>query len=156
MFGRAIVARRDAAPATQQILPQEVTMRRALFASMGFLVSAGIASAETLDGRWSLYAADCAVEFSDGILTIDTAAGVLRYWETLCTINTLTPVGTFEAAWQSQMTCSGEGYTWERDVMLAVDVPLDGDGTPRLIEIDLGDGFVVSRAWCGAAAPRTK
>lgn len=131
-------------------------MHRALFASLGFLASAGIASAETLDGRWSLFAADCTVELSDGILTIDTVAGVMRYWESECIINTLTPVGTFEAAWQAQVSCSGEGDTWQRDVLLAVDVPLDGDGTPRLIEIDLGDGFVVSRAWCGPAAPRTK
>lgn len=130
-------------------------MRRALFASLGFLASAGIASAATLDGRWSLFAADCALEISDGILTIDTTAGFLRYWESECTINTLTPVGTFEAVWEAQMSCSGEGQFWQRDMLLAIDVPLDGDGTPRLIEIDLGDGFVVSRAFCGsAAAPR--
>ncbi|MCC6737181.1 MAG: hypothetical protein IT534_13790 [Bauldia sp.] len=131
-------------------------MRRALFASLGFLATAGIANAAAIDGRWSLFAADCTAELSDAILTVDTAAGTLRYWESECTITNLTAIGTFESVWQLEMSCSGEGDTWQRTALLAVDIPLDGDGSPRLIEVSLDDGFVVSRAWCGPVAPRTK
>ncbi|MGD9739881.1 MAG: hypothetical protein AB7O56_07965 [Bauldia sp.] len=126
-------------------------MRRAVLASIGFLAAAGIASAETLDGRWSLIAEECGAEISDGILTIDTAAGTLTYWESLCTVIELIPIGTMELVWQASMSCSGEGETRQRDALLAIDIPLDGVGTPRLVEIDMADGFVISRTFCGAA-----
>ncbi|MCW5715607.1 MAG: hypothetical protein KIT43_13940 [Bauldia sp.] len=128
-------------------------LRRSILASAGFLAASGIASAATLDGRWSYIAAECAAEISDAILVIDTVAGTMRYWESECTLTMLQPFGTFETAWRVQMGCTGEGEFWDRDAIFAIDVPADGDGTPRLIEIDLTDGYVVTRAWCGEAAP---
>ena len=120
-------------------------MRRALFASLGFLASAGIASAATLDGRWAYDPADCTADFSDGIMTVNVAAGTIGYYESACTITTLTPIGTMESAWNVTATCSGEGMVWERETILAI----DGEGTPRLAELDLTDGYVVIRTRCG-------
>lgn len=131
-------------------------MRRVVLASIGFLAATGIASAETLDGRWALYAEGCGEQFNDGILVIDTAAGTLRYWESECTLTALTPIGVGEAAWRTTMSCAGEGETWQRDAILAIDVPLDGVGTARLVEIDITDGYVVSHVRCATAPARTK
>ena len=51
---------------------------------------------------------------------------------------------------------SGRRTVWDRDAIFAIDIPADGDGSPRLIEIDLIDGYVVSRTWCGDAPAAAK
>jgi hypothetical protein len=127
-------------------------MRRALFASIGFLAATGIAAADTLEGRWSLYADGCNQEISDGILTVDLQEGTFNYWESECTITNVTPVGIAEVAWQVKFECSGEGDFWEYEAIYAIDTPVDGAGPTRLVELDLLGGYVVSRVRCAVPA----
>ncbi|MGV8841101.1 MAG: hypothetical protein ACWA6X_12450 [Bauldia sp.] len=125
-------------------------------ASLGFLLSAGIVAAETLDGRWTLVPGACD-GVTDNVLTIDTAAGTLRYWESVCTITSLTPIGTFEMAWRLNASCSGEGDTWVREAIFGVSPPFDVGALAQLVEIDTVDGFVITRTYCGAVpGARTK
>lgn len=124
-------------------------MRRVLLTSAGWLVMTTVAMAQVaLGGRWGIDAAACADRFSPEVMEFDVKAQVVRYYESACRLSDVTAIGTFELVWQMALSCSGEGMTWETQRIYALEPPWDGNGPMRLIEIDLVDGFAVSRVLC--------
>ncbi len=115
---------------------------------------AGTALAEPMpfDGRWGWDAAACAIGPGEGDgVPIEIGDGVIRYYESECSIDRVVPLGNGAGpAWTVTTTCSGEGETWTSDSIFAIDDR--GEDNPRqLVELDLEAGFVVIRQDCGAA-----
>lgn len=124
--------------------------KRAILAGFGLMAMATVVSAQTLDGIWALDVEACSSRGIDpGTMVIDTTAAAISFYESECTIDRLEPIGTQQSAWQAMLTCSGEGDTWRDKVIFAIDAPFDGSPI-RLVEIDLGDGFVVGRYGCSS------
>ena len=121
-------------------------MRRFLLTAAGWLLTTTAVFAQ-LGGRWGLDIAACTAAFSDGVMEADLKAGIVRYYESACTITAITPIGTMGMVWHTDLVCSGEGMTWNVERIFAVEEPFDG-GPSRLTEIDLVDGFVVGRVRC--------
>jgi len=107
-------------------------------ATVALFVSAGVASAQ-LDGRWGLFTESCTAPDSTEIMRIDTAEGVVGFYESACDIAGLASIGEF-GAWKATLTCSGEGETWTDNVVFGVFEPWDGS-PERLARIDMNDGF---------------
>ncbi len=99
--------------------------------------------------RWGWDAEACIIQPGEGDgVPLVIEGNELTYYESACTITNWTPIGTAEAAWQVTMQCAGEGETWEKESILAID---RGDyGVPvQLIEIDAVHGNVETRTYCG-------
>jgi hypothetical protein len=65
----------------------------------------------------------------------------IQGYESQCTFETMERIGEGDA-WRAELTCSGEGETWTRKAMFALDRDIEGS-IRRLIEIDLDDGLVM-------------
>jgi hypothetical protein len=92
------------------------------------------------DGSWSL---DCAMQEGDRVPMV-VKDGMVTFFESECAIETVEPIGEQNQAWTVSVSCSGEGETWTRTLLLALD-PGTGGNPPQLVEVDLDDGFVVIR-----------
>lgn len=85
-----------------------------------------------LQGRWGLVAADCEPGRDDakGLLTID--ATKLRFYESVGTLGTVTEAGANRL--RATFDFTGEGQTWQRDMLLAVE-----DGGAALVRTEYGE-----------------
>ncbi len=88
-----------------------------------------------IQGRWGMVAADCEPGRSDakGLLTI--TADKLEFYESVGTLDEIEEIA--DARIRAEFDFTGEGMTWNRDVVLEV---LDGGRT--LIRQEYGDDAV--------------
>lgn len=122
-------------------------MRRFVLSGLGILLSGTAALAASLDGRWGLSLEACNDQEGVEIVTIDTNAGTIAYYETICRIENLSAIGEFGLAWNAVQSCSGEGESWTVKAVLGIFEAYDG--TPdRLAMINLTDGFATVHFRC--------
>ena len=122
-------------------------MRRFVLSGLGVLLGSSAALAASLDGKWGLTIEACREPNQIEVVTIDTGAGTIGYYESLCTLRELGAVGDFDNTWQALQVCSGEGETWTDKTILGVFEPFDG--TPdRLALIDMTNGFTAIYLRC--------
>lgn len=120
-------------------------MMRKLVSSVALLVMTAPAfAAEPFEGSWAY---DCSIPAGDLVPTV-IKDGKIVYYESECDIGSVTPVGTAGQAWKVTASCAGEGETWDRNMMLAVEVGNEGEPV-QLIEVDLDAGYVVANRRCG-------
>ena len=66
----------------------------------------------------------------------------------LLAVRSLVPVGAENAdAWRVKLTCSGEGETWTREALFAIDRGTE-TRRPQWIDIDMETGSVIVRQYC--------
>lgn len=124
-------------------------MRGRLIVAAGLVLGATPALAQTaLDGIWALTPDQCGT-FDPGVMVVDTTEGYVEFYESSCTIAGWAPIGTQELAWNVALECSGEGMSWVRKSIFALDAPFDA-APLRLVEIELADGFVIGRYGCSS------
>lgn len=117
---------------------------------------AAVAHAEPLpfDGRWGWNVDTCAYKPGESdMVPVVIADGEIRYYESLCTIDSIAPLAREDgSAWTVKMSCGGEGETWTEESILAID---DGAGERRrqLIDIDKESGSVTVRQDCDWTGP---
>lgn len=122
-------------------------MKRILLTIGAMLAGTSLASAEVLDGRWALFAESCTSGFADDIVTIDTVAGTIGFYESGCEMTALRRMGTFDGGWTAFLTCSGEGATWTDKVVFGFAESFAG-GPNQLMLIYMSDGFAVLYQQC--------
>lgn len=122
-------------------------MKRIVLALIGLVVGCAAAIAETADGIWALSVANCTEISSPSVMTVNTQKALVSFYESECAIISSEAIGDQGLAWRVGLSCSGEGETWIRDTIYALDLPFDG-GPERLVEIDMTDGFVIGRYRC--------
>ena len=118
-------------------------------AALPLIAGAALGEPLPFDGRWGWNVEACAYEpgESDMVPTV-IANGEILYYESLCTIESVEPIGgEGGSAWRVGLACGGEGETWTKESILAID---DGAGERRrqLIDIDIESGFVAVRQDC--------
>lgn len=122
-------------------------MKRILFASVALIAGTTLASAEVVDGRWSIFGASCNDQYADDIMTLDTVAGEIVFYESGCYIRNFTAIGVYGGAWSALLDCSGEGETWTTKVMFGFMQGYDAE-PDRLALIYLTDGFTTIYQRC--------
>lgn len=95
------------------------------------------------EGAWA-YA--CKTAEGDSIPTVFESRRIV-YYESECAIGEVTAIGSADQAWTLNVSCAGEGETWERTILLALDGDHEGNRR-QLIEVDLDDGYVIARELC--------
>jgi len=115
-------------------------MKRIAIAGLAIVLGPATAFAAVLDGRWGLSVEACNEPDAVEVMTIDTAAGTIDYYESVCDISDLAGIGTLGLAWRASLSCSGEGETWSVKSLLGIEEAYDG-GLDRLAMIDVTDGF---------------
>ena len=100
-------------------------------------------AAEPYEGSWAY---DCTIAAGDLVPTV-IKDGRIIYYESECDIDSVTPIGTGDQAWKVTASCQGEGETWDRNMMLAVEQGNEGEPV-QLIEIDLDEGYVIANDRC--------
>ncbi|MCB1497447.1 MAG: hypothetical protein KDJ86_16830 [Bauldia sp.] len=118
---------------------------RKLVSSIALLVmtAAPAFAADPFDGAWAY---DCQANNGDIVPTVIKDRRII-YYESECDIGTVTPIGAADQAWTLAASCAGEGETWDRNILLAMERGDDGEPV-QLIEVDLDDGYVVARRRC--------
>lgn len=96
------------------------------------------AAAQSLEGRFALDPAAC--EAADETRPIVVTPGAIDFHESRCTLADPEPVAGLGGATLFAMTCTGEGETWTRRVLLA---PLLDGGLARVEE-----GFAATYVRC--------
>lgn len=66
---------------------------------------------------------------------------VIEGYESRCMFDSMQRIGEGDA-WRAELSCTGEGDTWSRTAMFALDRDIEGN-IRRLIDIDLDDGMVM-------------
>jgi hypothetical protein len=122
-------------------------MKRLAISAAALVAGMSVASAAVLDGRWSIVPGSCDAEYADDIMTIDTVAEQIGFYESGCDIADLRQVGQFEGAWTATLQCSGEGETWIDKVVFGYFAPFDG-GEDQLALIYMNDGYAVIYRRC--------
>jgi len=130
-------------------------MRRlAVLAALPLIAGAALAEPLPFDGRWGWNVDTCALARGESdMVPAVIANGEILYYESLCTIESLEPIGgEGGSAWRVSLSCGGEGETWTEESILAID---DGAGERRrqLIDIDTESGSVTVRQDCDWIAP---
>jgi len=112
------------------------------------MVVSTAAGAAPFDGRWALAGDDCRNEPGSGERVPVTIGGnKVDFYESVCEIGAIEPIGAQESAWRVTRTCRGEGETWTVRSIFAID--RDTAGSPlQLIEIDVDNGYVIVRQHC--------
>ena len=98
---------------------------------------------DPFDGSWAF---DCEIPAGDLIPTVIKDRKI-TYYESECDIGTVTPIGSRDQAWTVTASCAGEGETWDRTILFAMERGNEGEPI-QLIEVDLDDGYVVARKRC--------
>jgi hypothetical protein len=123
-------------------------------ALLPFFAAAAHAEPLPFDGRWGWNVDTCAYEPGESdMVPLVIADGEMRYYESLCTIDSVAPLAREDgSAWTVKMSCGGEGETWTEKSIIALD---DGAGErrPQLIDIDTESGSVTVRQDCDWTAP---
>jgi hypothetical protein len=125
-------------------------MKRIAMTGLAIVLGSTTAFAAVLDGRWGLTVESCAEPDGIDVMTIDTTAGTINHYESLCTFTELAEIGTYGLAWRAALSCSGEGETWTVKSLLGISEVFDGTAD-RLAMIDLTDGFTSVYFHCPAA-----
>ena len=119
-------------------------MKRIVSAAALVLLATPAMAEYAFEGSW---AHACETAEGDSIPTV-FESGRIVYYESECAIGDVTAIGSADQAWRLKVSCAGEGETWDRTILLALDG--DDEGNRRqLIEVDLDDGHVVAREPCG-------
>ena len=118
---------------------------RKLVSSVALLLMAATPAlaAEPFEGSWAY---DCTIPAGDLVPTV-IKDGRIIYYESECDIDSVTAIGTDDQAWKVTASCQGEGETWDRNMMLAVERGNEGEPV-QLIEIDLDEGYVIANDRC--------
>ena len=125
-------------------------MRHRLLIALPILIAGGPAFADgPFDGRWGFDADACSFEpGTSDLVPTEIHGNEIQYYESHCVIDDLVPLGGEGTnAWRVRLTCSGEGETWTRDAMFAIDYGTD-ERRPQLINIDMETGSVIVRQSC--------
>ena len=119
-------------------------MKKAILAVLFILPTTISAMAEyPFEGAWAY---DCGIQGGD-IVPIRISPNEISYYESQCTLDRVEPLGERGQIWSLSASCSGEGETWPRDFILALEP--DGQGKPaRLVELDLAFGSVQVHERC--------
>jgi hypothetical protein len=123
-------------------------MIRAGFATLAVLFMSASAVAGPLDGRRALSRDDCRrAPGTSARVPLSIAGNRMDFYESVCEIAAVEPIGAQDAAWRVERSCGGEGESWTVRSIFAID--RDAAGAPRqLIEIDLDKGYVIVRQHC--------
>lgn len=119
-------------------------MKQAVLATLFLVPTTVPALAEhPFEGAWAY---DCSVQGGD-IVPMKITPKDITYYESQCTLDRVEALGQQGQVWSLSATCSGEGETWPRDFLLALEP--DGQGKPaRLVELDLAFGSVQVHERC--------
>ena len=125
-------------------------IRQVGLSGLALILGSVAALAVDIDGRWAVIEEACgsAIRNNDAIVEVDTASREIRYYESLCVIGEIQPIGNLGLAWRTSETCSGEGQTWTSEVVYGLLQPFDGT-TDQLVSIKLSTGFVSVWYRCG-------
>jgi hypothetical protein len=122
-------------------------MRRAILAAAALLAGTSLASAQVLDGRWSIFGDSCSNLYADDLMTLDTVAGQIGFYESGCDIRSLNAIGDYQSVWTASLACSGEGETWTEKVIFGLVQSYD-EGPDQLALIYLTNGFTTIYQRC--------
>ncbi len=89
----------------------------------------------------------CNNEYADDIMTLDTVAGQIGFYESGCDITSWNAVGTYGGVWTATLACSGEGETWTTKAIFGLSEGFD-DVPDQLAVIYLADGFTTIYRRC--------
>ena len=119
-------------------------MKRPVLLSVLLLAGTASAFAEyPFEGSWAY---DCTVSGGDVVPTA-IEPGRIVYYESECTIDKVDDMGRGGQVWTLTTTCSGEGETWQRVMVLGLEP--EGQGKPqRLVELDFDFGSVQVHERC--------
>jgi hypothetical protein len=115
-------------------------LKRIAFTGLAMLLGSATVLAASLDGRWGFSVGSCDEPDGIDVMTIDTVAGTIDFYESLCTFTELAEIGTYGLAWQATLSCSGEGETWTVKTLFGISEVFD-ETADRLAMIGLADGF---------------
>lgn len=91
-------------------------IRRFLAAlSLPLMTTAPAAAQEPWQGRWVFDPNNCVAELGDAP-AIDVFADEIRFYESSCRLDSVAPTGV-DGAWTVRATCTGEGQTWQRQLL---------------------------------------
>jgi hypothetical protein len=128
-------------------------MKPIALAAALFLGLTPAGQASPLDGRWAFDRADCAIASgASDMMPREIKGDRIVSYGSLCTMQSLVPIGTAGMVWRVKLTCHDEGEDADEKTKENTIFALHNDSNGRplmLIEIDLDDGSVTGLYPCG-------